>query len=58
MNFWKKLQLLGSILTLCVGALTIGAAFVLSPDTMRPAPEQITPKPHPGLDGRTGTTGL
>jgi len=58
MNFWKKLRLLGSILVLGVGALTLGAAFVLSPDSLQPAPRSIVPAPAPGGGGLTGTSGL
>ena len=59
MTFWKKLQLLGSVLSLAVAGLTIGTAFLVRPETLHEvAPPPLVKPPHPGLGELANTTGL
>jgi hypothetical protein len=57
MNFWKKFRLLGGLLALLVGALTVASALLLHPDRLQTAPDPAIP-PASTCPGGPGCNGL
>ena len=58
MNFWKRFQRIGRVLTLAVLALAILLASAFPPPATQPTPQRAVPVLSPGPGGMTGTTGL